>query len=68
MATANAADSVAEGPRETVIRYVPSGKVPANDATISVGVADRTVSGIRSNVTNGGAPCADDPSDGHEKF
>jgi len=38
MATANAADSVAEGPRETVIRYVPSGKVPANDATISVGV------------------------------
>jgi hypothetical protein len=46
---------------------VPSGKFPDNEATISVGVADSTVSGIRSSVTTGGAPCPD-PFAGHEKF
>jgi hypothetical protein len=46
---------------------VPSGKFPDNAATISVDVADTTVSGIRSSVTTGGAACPD-PFAGHEKF
>src|SRR5262245_24779361 len=65
MATAKAPLSTVACPRETVIRNVPSGKVPDNAATISVDVADSTVSGNKSKVTTGGAPC---PFEGHEKF
>jgi hypothetical protein len=46
---------------------VPSGKFPDNEATISVDVADSTVSGIKSSVTTGRAPDPD-PFAGHEKF
>jgi hypothetical protein len=67
MATAKAADCSAVSPRETVIKYVPSGNVPAIDATISVDVAERTVSGSRSSVTTGGSECPF-RFDGRDKF